>query len=98
MDKVETIIDPEIDALGSDKIVSLIEVQLSDGRVLRGKSEEHYRGGPRNPLTREDLAEKFHDCAHRVLNPEQARKLMETIESLEKLDSIRTVVGMAAVP
>ena len=97
MDKVETVIDPEIDALGSDKIVSLIEVQLKDGRVLRGKSEEHYRGGPRNPLTREDLAEKFHDCVHRVLTPEQARKLMETIESLERLDSLRSLTEMAAI-
>ena len=98
MDRVEAVIDPEIDALGSDKIVSRIEVHLKDGRVLRGESEEHYRGGPRNPLTREDLAEKFKDCVQRVLNPEQARKLMEAIESLEKLDSIRPLVEMVALP
>jgi len=80
------------------KIVSLIEVQLKDGRILRGRSSEHYRGGPQNPLTREELAEKFHDCVRRILKPEQAKKLMEVVESLENLDSIRTLVDMAAVP
>lgn len=97
MDRVEAVIDPQIDALGRDKIVSLIEVQLKDGRILRGRSSEHYRGGPRNPLTREELAEKFNDCVQRILNSDQARKLMETIESIERLDSVHTMIGMAAV-
>jgi hypothetical protein len=42
-------------------------VQLKDGRILRGRSPEHYRGGPQNPLTREELAEKFNDCVQRIL-------------------------------
>jgi len=43
MDRVETVIDPEIDALGKDKLASVIEVRLKDGRVLREKSSDHYR-------------------------------------------------------
>jgi 2-methylcitrate dehydratase PrpD len=95
MDRVKAVVDPGIDALGRHKIVSVIEVRLKDGRILRGKSSEHYRGGPHNPLTREELAEKFNDCVQRVLNPDQSRKLLETIESLEKLSSIRTLIEMA---
>jgi 2-methylcitrate dehydratase PrpD len=98
MDRVEAVIDPGIDALGRDKIVSLIEVQLKDGRVLRERSSEHYRGGPRNPLSREELAEKFNDCVQQVLKPDQARRLMEAIESLEGLESIGRLIEMAAVP
>jgi len=97
MDRVETVVDPAIDALGGDKIVSIIEVRLKSGEILRGKSPEHYRGGPRNPLSREELAEKFYDCAQRVLDPEQARNLLEAIESLEGLPDIRPLVEMAAV-
>lgn len=95
MDRVEAVVDPGIDALGRHKIVSVIEVRLKDGRILRGKSSEHYRGGPHNPFTREELAEKFNDCVQRVLNPDQSRKLLETIESLEKLSSIRPLIEMA---
>jgi 2-methylcitrate dehydratase PrpD len=96
MDRVEALIDPAIDALGRDKIVSVIEVRLKDGRILRGRSPEQYRGGPRNPLTREELAEKFSDCAHRILNPDQADMLMGTVESLESLDSVPKLIAMTA--
>lgn len=96
MDRVEAVVEPEIDALGKDKIVSLIEVRLKDGRILREKSSEHYRGGPDNPLSGEELAEKFYDCTQPILAPDQARKLLETIQSLEKLDSTDTLIGMAS--
>jgi 2-methylcitrate dehydratase PrpD len=96
MDRVEALIDPGIDALGRDKIVSIIEVQLKDGRILRERSPEQYRGGPRNPLTREELAEKFSDCVHRILKPDQADMLRETIESLEGLDSVQKLIAMTA--
>ena len=94
MDRVEATIDPAIDALGKDRIVSVIEVTTKDGRVLRGRSPEHYRGGPRNPLTREALAEKFTDCVRQNLTPDQARTLFSTIESLEGMDSLRELTGM----
>jgi len=96
MDRVEALIDPAIDALGRDKIVSVIEVRLKDGRIFRGRSPERYRGGPRNPLTREELAEKFKDCAHRILKPDQADMLMEAVESLEDLESVNTLIAMTA--
>ncbi len=98
MDRVEAVIDPEIDALGRDKIVSRIEVRLKDGKILRGNSPEHYRGGPLNPLSREELVEKFMDCVQRTLTPDQAEKLIKAIESLEDLDSIRPLIQMASIP
>ena len=96
MDRVEAVIDPEIDALGRNKIVAVIEVQLKNGKLLKGRSPEHYRGGPQNPLTREALAEKFYDCTRQALNQEQAEKLMGVIESLEDLRSIRELIEMSA--
>ncbi len=98
MDRVEAVIDPGIDALGRDKIVFIIEVQLKDGRLLQGRSSEHYRGGPQKPFTREELVEKFNDCVNRILKPDQAKKLREAIESLERVNSIRKLTEMAAVP
>ena len=95
MDRIETILDPEIDALGMDKIVNVIELHLKDGSILRGKSPENYRGGPRNPLSRRELTDKFNDCVQKVLNPKQAEKLLETIESLEKIHSVRALTALA---
>jgi 2-methylcitrate dehydratase PrpD len=92
MDRVETVIDPEIDALGKDKIVGIIEIRLKNGRILRAQTPEHYRGGPKNPFTRDDLVEKFLDCTQRTLTSEKAQTLVRTIESLDQLDSIRNLI------
>jgi len=97
MDRVEAVVDPGIDALGRDKIVSVIDVHLSDGRTIRGRSSEHYRGGPHSPLSREELVGKFNDATQRVLAQDQARKLIQAIELLERLDSIRPVVDIATI-
>jgi 2-methylcitrate dehydratase PrpD len=98
MGRVEAVLDPELDALGRHKAVSVIEVRRKDGKILRGKSSDHYRGGPQSPLSREELAEKFNDCVQRILDPNQGRKLLETIESLESLDYVGTLIDRAAVP
>jgi len=98
MDRVEAVIDPEIDALGRDKIVSVIDVRLKNGKTLRGKSAEHYRGGPRNPLSRGELMEKFNDCVQHTLSPDQGKALWKTIESIEQLDSVATLIEKASVP
>jgi 2-methylcitrate dehydratase PrpD len=96
MDRVEAVIDPAIDALGKNKIVGIIEIRLKNGRVLRAQTAEHYRGGPKNPFTRDDIVEKFLDCTQRTLTSDKAQALIKTIESLDQLDSIRNLVVLAS--
>ena len=67
MPKVERVLDPEIEAKGWEKIRSTVEVDLSDGRTLVEHADERYRGGPDLPFTRDELFEKFSDCASLVL-------------------------------
>ena len=43
---------PEIEAQGFDKIRSIVEVDLIDGRTLVQASDDRYRGGPDKPFTR----------------------------------------------
>jgi 2-methylcitrate dehydratase PrpD len=97
MNRIEAFIDPEIDALGGHKISAVIEVELKDGKIFKGKTGELHRGGPKAPFSREELLEKFNDATQLVLSSAQAHKLFETIESLETLESIRTIIEMAAV-
>ena len=63
MAKVERVLDPEIEARGFEKIRSTVEVDLADGRTLVEHADERYRGGPDRPFTREELHEKFTECA-----------------------------------
>jgi 2-methylcitrate dehydratase PrpD len=93
MARVETILDPEIEARGFDKIRSTVEVDLIDGRTVVQAADERYRGGPEKPFTREDLYEKFSECASLVLPPSAIRRVFETVESIESLPDITELVG-----
>ncbi len=89
MAQVETVFDQQIEARGFDKMRSVVEVALADGRTLTETSDERYRGGPEKPFTRADLHAKFTDCASLVLPADRIRRALEVIESVETLTSVR---------
>jgi 2-methylcitrate dehydratase PrpD len=93
MAKVDTVHDQQIEARGFDKMRSIVEVDLVDGRKLSQPSDERYRGGPEKPFTRAELHEKFTDCASLVLSPEGITRALEAIESVDRLASVRELVA-----
>jgi hypothetical protein len=52
-------------------------------------SDDRYRGGPDRPFTREELHDKFADCAQLVLSPGSIRQALSLIESVETLKDVR---------
>ncbi|MBI3128802.1 MAG: MmgE/PrpD family protein [Candidatus Tectomicrobia bacterium] len=57
---------------------------------------EHPKGDPRNPLSWEELIERFHDMAGPVLDAAARRLLVERVRGLERLASITEVTELAA--
>ena len=96
MAKVERVLDPEIEARGFEKIRSTVEVDLADGRRLVEHADERYRGGPDRPFTRDELHEKFAECAGLVLPASGIDETFQMVESLETLSDIRTLVRTLA--
>ena len=92
MAKVDRVLDPDIEAKGWEKIRSTVEVDLAGGRTLVEHADERYRGGPDLPFTREELFEKFSDCASLVLKPDAVTRAFETVERLETLEDIGELV------
>src|SRR5688572_18677958 len=98
MARCETILDSQIEAKGFEKIRSTVEVDLTDGRTLVQAADERYRGGPDRPFTREELHEKFRDCAELVLPEPAMAETLRAVESLEKAGDITTLVNTLATP
>jgi 2-methylcitrate dehydratase PrpD len=96
MARVQTIRDPEIEARGFERIRSTVEVDLVDGRTLVQDADERYRGGPEWPFTRDELHEKFTDCASLVLPPEAIRRVLDLVESLDEVAGIGELVRALA--
>jgi 2-methylcitrate dehydratase PrpD len=96
MTRVDTVFDKEIEARGFEKMRSLIEVDLVDGRKLSQASDDRYRGGPEKPFSRAELHEKFTDCASLILSEAKIRRALEMIEGLEKIQNVRELTAALA--
>jgi len=98
MRKVERVLDPEIEAKGFEKIRSTVEVDLADGRKLVEHADERYRGGPDKPFTREELYEKWADCASLVLPQTGIDDVFDLVDNLERLADVTTLVRALTTP
>ena len=87
MERVKTIHDPVIASMGTDKMRSVVEVELLDGSVI-SRIAEDARGTPENPLTEEDIFEKFIDCAGFTMEKSQAGKVFRSMKSIEQYSDI----------
>jgi 2-methylcitrate dehydratase PrpD len=94
MRRVQRVHDPEIEARGWEKIRSTVEVDIADGRTLVQPADERYRGGPELPFTRDELFEKFGDCATIVLDRDRVAKVFAALESLESVEHIGRLVEL----
>lgn len=95
--RVETVIDPQIAALGKAQIVFDIELRTRDGRSFTQRSQEHYRGGPLNPLTWNELADKFHDCATPLMDHHAIDQALSRIGELESQATVGPLVDLLTV-
>jgi 2-methylcitrate dehydratase PrpD len=96
MERVTSAFDPAIESQGFDKIRSIVEVTLLDGRTIVEPSDDRYRGGPDRPFTREELHAKFTDCTQLVLAPGRIREALEAIESIERMKDMRELTRILA--
>lgn len=100
--KVETRIDPELDALPVLIAPNIIEMDMLDGTRHTGRVD-FVKGSPQNPMTMAECSEKFMQCVSfsaRPIAADNARQFMQAIADLENIDDIRPLaellVGAAA--
>jgi 2-methylcitrate dehydratase PrpD len=95
MRRAETVFDQEIENRGFERMLSIVEVELEDGRVLTQESGP-YRGGPERPFTREEVRDKFMECGSLVLPPDRLDAVFDRIERIEAVSNIRDFTGLLA--
>lgn len=93
MAKVVTYLNEDLEALGFQRIRSLVEVILNDGTVL-SKEASTSRGTPDRPMTREELAEKFQDCTLHLLSSETQERVLDLIYHLEDLAEVTSLTSL----
>ena len=68
-----------------------VSVVLASGEILAHAPVVHAKGSWQLPLSRDELKDKFMDCATRVFKRAQAATLFEQLWNLEELGSIRSL-------
>ncbi len=92
--KVDFGVHPEAEAAGYDKMTTIIEIALKDGRTLSGRAD-FGKGSPANPMSYEEVAEKFRECAAFSRWPaKKAERVIELVKGLEDLPDVRELTAL----
>ncbi len=98
MKRVTLYVDEELEKLGYDQVRSRVRVTLKDGRVIEGRCDVA-RGLPEMPMSWEELAAKFRDCAALVLPESKAEAVIEQVGRIETLKILKPLLrALAAKP
>ncbi|PYQ47504.1 MAG: MmgE/PrpD family protein [Acidobacteria bacterium] len=91
-------IHPAAEAAGYNRMTTIIDIHLADGRTVSGRAD-FGKGSPADPMSYDDVAAKFQDCAEFAGWPAARTKaIIATVGHLEELPSVRTLATLFGRP
>ncbi len=91
--KVEVVPDPEIEKVFPSLQRAIVSITTVDGRTF-SKQLDFPKGDPRNPLTDQEVEEKFSALAEGVLSKGTQKKVKDAVWNLETLDSVSSLMAL----
>ncbi|HWZ57123.1 MAG TPA: MmgE/PrpD family protein [Verrucomicrobiae bacterium] len=91
--RINFYIDPVAENAGLDKMTSLIKITMKDGKVVTGRAE-FAKGSPSNPMSYDEVADKFRGCAAFAKWPTaKAEAVVAAVKSLENVTDMNTIAA-----
>ena len=88
MRKVECIIDPELDRTFPKQWRATAEI-LTEDEKRYSTTVEYPKGDPENPLSWEEMIERFHELTGQIIKKDQRLKIVEALERLDGIKDMR---------
>ncbi len=88
MRKVECIVDPELDRTFPKQWRATAEILTEDEKSY-STTVEYPKGDPENPLSWEEMKERFHDLTGQIMKKERRLKIVEEVERFDGIKDIR---------
>jgi 2-methylcitrate dehydratase PrpD len=96
IERIHFYVDPEAEKAGYDKMTTILKITLKDGRTISGRAA-FGKGSPTNPMTYDEVAEKFLGCAAFAEWPSaKANQVIELVRKLEDLPDVRTLTALCS--
>jgi 2-methylcitrate dehydratase PrpD len=97
MKKVEVVLDPEFERRYPEQYSSSVTITMDDGHEYTAVVDNP-RGDKRNPITYDEMKEKFKDLVIRVYKDEKhAEKVIDCIHDLEKMKDVGQLMNLVNV-
>ena len=94
MRRVRFYTDPEAEKAGYDKMTTILKITLKDGRVILGRAD-FGKGSPTNPMSYDEVADKFLGCAAFAEWPtSKAKQVIDVVRRLENISDVRTLTAL----
>ena len=91
--KVEVVADPEIEKVFPALQRVIVNISTKDGRSL-SKQLDFPKGDPRNPLTDQEVEEKFAALADGVLSAAAQKQVKDAVWNLERVGSVSELMAL----
>ncbi len=88
--KVKLTVDEDLASRGP--LMTVVRVNLKDGRSFE-ESVEFPKGSKNNPMSTEEVAQKFRECAGHVLQEERVEEVIDAVLGLEDL-RVKRLTGL----
>ena len=87
---------PDAEAAGYDKMTTIITIRLKEGREITGTAD-FGKGSPAQPMTYDEVADKFRDCAAFAgWPPDKTEEVVAMVRHLEDLADLRILTALLA--
>ena len=83
MGRVHVYVDPEIEALGYNEMRMKVDIELKDGRKYSGGADKA-KGHPKKPMSKDDMREKFMECALLVMPRDRAESVLDDLWAIRE--------------
>lgn len=92
--KIHFYVDPEAESAGFDKMTSILQIHLKDGRVISGRAA-FGKGSPADPMTLEETTLKFRGCTEYAEWPAaKAEKIIDFVKNLDAAPDVSSLLPL----
>ena len=98
IEKVDFGVDPVAEAAGYEKMTTILEIELTDGKVISGRAD-FGKGSPVNPMTDEELEGKFRKRAEwGGLSGQMTDEVARRVWALADQSNVSEITALMALP
>ena len=97
IEKVDFVIDDRAEAAGFNLMTTYIDIKLNNGQSVSGMAD-FGKGSPTYPMTYDEVADKFLDCAEFAhWNMTQAKEVVAIVAEFDKLGDIHHLMSLLRI-